>query len=60
MISSMSSLHNRGKACERFSTRVGKYSEVRRELRQESHWRFNILFDRVVRLVNKRATGRRN
>ena len=45
----------------KFGSRVKKYFEVRLESRHEcviSQWLFSIFFDRVVRLVKERATGR--
>ena len=45
----------------RFGSRVGQYFEVRKGLRQRyimSPWFFNIFFERVIRLVNEKATGR--
>ena len=42
----------------RLGSRVEKYFEVRRGLRQGcemSSWLFNIFFDRIVRQVNERA-----
>ena len=46
LIKCMSSLNDRNRACVRFGSRVGQYFEV------------NIFFDRVVRLLNERATER--
>ena len=45
----------------RLGSRVIEYFEVRRGMRQECvmcPWFYNIFFDRVVRQVNERATGK--
>ena len=57
----MSSLRNGSKAYVRLGSRVGQYFEVRKALKQGCvmcPWLFNIFFDRVVRQVNERSTGR--
>ena len=58
---SMSSLYDRSRTCVKYEREVGEYFEVRRGLRQVyiiSPSLFNIFFDRVVRQVNERATGK--
>ena len=57
----MSSLYDGSRPCVRLGSILGGYFEVRRELRQwyvKSPWFFNVSFNRRVRMVNKRATGR--
>ena len=57
----MSSLYDGNRVCVRLGSRVGEYFEVRKGLRHGcvmSLWLLNILFDRVVREVNKSATSR--
>ena len=61
LIRSMSSLYDRGRASVRLGSRVAKYFEVRRGLKEDclvSRWLFNIFFDIVVRQVNEKASGR--
>ena len=61
LIRSMSSFEG-SRACVKLGSRMGEYFEVRRGLRQRcamSPWLLNIFFDRVVRRVNERTTGRR-
>ena len=51
LIRSMSSLYNESRACVRLGSKVGKYFELRKGLKQGciiSPWLFNIFSDRVV------------
>ena len=60
MIRSMSSLCDGNRDFEMCGSRAGEYFQFRRGLIQGcvmSPWVFNVCFDRVVRLMNKRVTG---